>query len=94
MLPVLTGRFEEDELQYSFNKVDKYRTGHIDVNDFKAIVSKLSRHYTENEVGNVVGLVNYFHNGKLNYQGNASQFLFSYSFNLYIFLKPVFFCFN
>ncbi len=69
MLPVFTGKFEDNELLYAFKKFDTDNSGHITVAELRQILAKIGQHFTEAQIASLVATVDADNDGKLNFQG-------------------------
>lgn len=57
MLPVLNGKFEEDELFYAFKKFDLDGSGYISSKELRQILSKIGQIYSESQILELISTV-------------------------------------
>lgn len=77
MLPVFTGKFEDDELLYAFKKFDLDGSGYITASELRQILSKIGQFYSESEIEKMIAAVDLDKDGKLNFPGTNSTNLIS-----------------
>ena len=68
MLPVFTGRFDDEQLYYAFKKFDTDGSGYITVKELRQILAKIGQHYTEEQIAELVAIVDQNNDGRLNFQ--------------------------
>ena len=68
MLPVFTGRFEDEQLYYAFKKFDTDNSGYITVDELKQLLAKIGQHYSDREIAKMIATVDRNGDGKLSYQ--------------------------
>lgn len=68
MLPVFTGKFEDEELWYAFKKFDLDNSGHISVGELKYILSKIGQNFTDSQIASMIATVDANNDGKLSFQ--------------------------
>lgn len=69
MLPVFTGKFEDDELWYAFKKFDLDNSGYITVPELKQILAKIGQYYTDEQISRMVATVDADFDGRLSFNG-------------------------
>ena len=69
MSPVLTGKFNDDELWYAFKKFDLDNSGEITVEELSQILSKVGQFYSNQQIADMIKTVDRDNNGKLNFEG-------------------------
>ena len=71
LVPVLTGKFDKEQLLYVFKSNDLENSGEITAKELKEILLKVSHHFTDNEINDLIEKVNTANNnGKLTFPGN------------------------
>ncbi len=68
MLPVFTGKFDDEELYYAFKKFDLDNSGYISVKELRQILAKIGQHYSEEQIHELVSMVDADHDGRLNFK--------------------------
>lgn len=68
MLPLYTGKFEDDELLFAFRKFDTDNNGYITVAELKQILSKIGQHFSEKDIAALVATVDTDKDGRLSYR--------------------------
>ena len=68
MLPVFTGKFDDDELYYAFKKFDLNNSGYISVLELKEILAKIGQNYSEQQIAAMISMVDTDNDGRLNFQ--------------------------
>ncbi|RNA25655.1 calmodulin [Brachionus plicatilis] len=68
MLPVFTGKFDDDDLWYAFKKFDLDGSGYITVGELKKILANIGQHFSEYEIETMIRKVDSNFDGKLSYQ--------------------------
>jgi Ca2+-binding EF-hand superfamily protein len=69
MLPIYTGKFEDNELLYAFKKFDTDNSGKITVQELRQILAKVGQYFTEEQIANLIATVDSDNDGKLSFQG-------------------------
>jgi calmodulin len=69
MLPVFTGKFDQDSLYFAFKKFDLNNTGYISAAELRAVLAKIGQNYSEKEIENMIKTVDRDGDGKLSFQG-------------------------
>lgn len=69
MLPVFTGKFNDDDLWYAFKKFDLDGSGYITVSELKKILANIGQHFTDYEIETMIRKVDSNFDGKLSFQG-------------------------
>ena len=87
MLPVLNGKFEEDELFYAFKKFDLDGSGYISAKELRQILSKIGQFFSESEIEKMIASVDVDKDGKLNFAG---KFFFNFCLLILFILKYFF----
>ena len=72
MLPVYTGKFEDNELLYAFKKFDTDNSGTITVQELRQILAKVGQHFSEEQIANLIGTVDSDNDGKLSFKGKKN----------------------
>jgi len=68
MLPVFTGKFDDDDLWYAFKKFDLDGSGYITVSELKKILSNIGQNFSEYEIETMIRKVDSNFDGKLSFQ--------------------------
>ena len=84
MLPVYTGKFEDNELLYAFKKFDTDNSGTITVQELRQILAKVGQHFSEEQIANLIATVDSDNDGKLSFKGKKNVILFNFIINLKI----------
>lgn len=74
MLPVLTGKFDDEQTYYAFKKFDTDKSGYITYDELKQILSKVNNNVNEERIKNSLATVDKNKDGKLNFKGNDLKF--------------------
>ena len=74
MLPVYTGKFEDNELLYAFKKFDTDNSGTITVQELRQILAKVGQHFSEEQIANLIATVDSDNDGKLSFKGKNTLF--------------------
>lgn len=74
MLPVFTGKFNDDDLWYAFKKFDLDGSGYITVSELKKILANIGQNFSEYEIETMIRKVDSNFDGKLSYQGMNKNF--------------------
>ena len=69
LVPVLTGKFDKNQLLYVFKSNDLENSGEISSKELKEILLKVSHHFTEKEISDLIEKVNLTNGGKLTFPG-------------------------
>jgi Ca2+-binding EF-hand superfamily protein len=75
LAPILTGKFDKDQLLYVFKSNDLENSGEITGKELKEILLKVSHHFTEKEISDLIEKVSETNNGKLSFPGNFISIL-------------------
>jgi Ca2+-binding EF-hand superfamily protein len=73
LLPVFTGKFQDDELLFVFKKFDLNGTGYISVNELKQVLANVGQNFSEKEIANMIAKVDKDNDGRLNFEGKKIQ---------------------
>ena len=84
MLPVFTGKFEDDELWYAFKKFDLDNSGYISAGEMRQILAKIGQNFSEKEISAMIATVDADSDGRLNFNGLINAFIFLLQFNLFL----------
>ena len=68
MLPVFTGKVEDEDLYYAFKKFDLDNSGYISVKELQQILARIGQHYSTEQIAELVSLVDANSDGRLSYQ--------------------------
>jgi Ca2+-binding EF-hand superfamily protein len=68
LLPVFTGKFQDDELLYAFKKFDLNGTGYISVGELKQVLANIGQNFSEQEIARMIASVDKDNDGKLNFE--------------------------
>lgn len=71
MLPVFTGKFEDEELFYAFKTFDMDNSGYITVAELKQILAKIGQHFSDSQIAAMIATVDADSDGRLNFKGNV-----------------------
>lgn len=74
LAPIFTGNFDKDQLLYVFKSNDLENSGEITGKELKEILLKVSHHFTEKEISDLIDKVNETNNGKLSFPGNLLEY--------------------
>jgi len=68
MLPVFTGKFDDDDLWYAFKKFDLDGSNYITVAELKKILSNIGQNFSEYEIETMIRKVDSNFDGKLSFE--------------------------
>ena len=68
MLPVFTGKFDNDSLYYAFKKFDTNNTGYITAVELKQVLAKIGQNYTQRQIEDMIATVDKDGDGKLGFE--------------------------
>lgn len=80
MLPVFTGKFDDEELWYAFKKFDTDGSGYVSVSELKLILAKIGQHFSDRQIQDMVNTVDADNDGRLSFNGNSLTCFFSFFF--------------
>lgn len=69
MLPVFTGKFEDDDLWYAFQKFDLDKSGYITAAELRQILAGIGQNFTESEIKAMISTVDANSDGRLSFNG-------------------------
>jgi calmodulin len=69
MLPVFTGKFDDDSLYFAFKKFDLNNTGFVTASELRTVLSKIGQNYTEREIEAMIKTVDLDGDGMLSFSG-------------------------
>ena len=72
MLPVFTGKFDDESLLFAFKKFDLNNTGYITATELRQVLSKIGQNYSEREIEAMIRTVDRDGDGRLNFKGSLS----------------------
>jgi calmodulin len=68
LLPVFTGKYDDEELWFAFKKFDLDNSGYITVAELRKILTNIGQNFTEAQISNMVASVDRDGDGRLNFQ--------------------------
>lgn len=72
----------EDETREAFRVFDKESRGHINVDEFRFVMSNINSDLTEEEIEEMIGEADHDHDGQINYEGTCTLY------NVFVFFFP------
>ncbi len=68
MLPVFTGKVEDEDLYYAFKKFDLDNSGYISIKELQQILARIGQNYSLDQISELVSIVDGGHgDGQLSY---------------------------
>ena len=67
MMPVFTGRVEDEDLYYAFKKFDLDNSGYISIKELQQILARIGQNYSFDEISELVSKVDSNFDGRLSY---------------------------
>lgn len=68
MLPVFTGKFEDEELWYAFKKFDLDNSGYITAAELRKILAQIGQNFSEKEISDMISTVDADSDGRLSFK--------------------------
>ena len=69
MLPVFTGRFEDEQLWFAFQKFDKDGSGYITTAELKSLLAQIGQQFSEKDIARMIASVDNDGDGRLSFKG-------------------------
>lgn len=69
MLPVFTGKFEDEELWFAFKKFDLDNSGFITAGELRKILAEIGQNFSEKEISDMIATVDADSDGRLSFNG-------------------------
>ncbi len=69
MMPVFTGKFDDDALYFAFKKFDTSNNGYITAIELKQVLAKIGQNYSERQIQEMIASVDVSGDGRLGFQG-------------------------
>lgn len=76
MLPVFTGKFEDEDLWYAFQKFDLDKSGYITAAELRQILAGIGQNFTDSEIKAMIATVDADTDGRLSFKGMYIWFVF------------------
>ena len=77
MLPVFTGKFDDDSLYFAFKKFDSNNTGYITAVELRQVLAKIGQNYSERQIDDMIRTVDKDGDGRLGFPGKIFVLLFN-----------------
>lgn len=69
MLPVFTGKFEDEELWFAFKKFDLDNSGFITAAELRKILAEIGQNFSEKDISDMIATVDADSDGRLSFNG-------------------------
>lgn len=68
MMPVFTGKVDDEDLWYAFKKFDLDNSGYISTKELQQILARIGQHYSLDQIAELVEMVDVSRDGQLSFQ--------------------------
>jgi Ca2+-binding EF-hand superfamily protein len=75
MAPVMTGKFDDEDLYFAFKKFDTDNSGLLNIDELQQVLAKIGQNYSEKQIKDLIRTVNNRNDGTITFDGTFLVFI-------------------